>query len=117
MRISRSQVLAVVASTLHATPLAVGDAAVGAALEAEERDRLVRWARATSTPPRIVTRTVIVLLSAGGWSNARIASSLGVSRRTVALWKSRFAARGSQTLLVDEPGRGRKPGRNQQIVT
>jgi transposase len=115
MRISRSQILVIVNAALHA-PHAAGQPAL-AEMPAEERDRLVRWVRAATTPQRVVTRAVIVLLSAAGWSNVRVALALGVSRRTVALWKSRFAERGADTLLVDAPGRGRKPGRNHQIVS
>ena len=72
--------------------------------------------RSTTTSQRVVTRTAIILLVASGWSNARIASALGISRHTVTLWKARFAERGAATLHVDAPGRGRKPGRNPLIV-
>lgn len=86
-------------------------------LSADDRDHLVRWAHASTTRSRVVTRSLIVLLAACGWSNARIATAMGISRRTVALWKARFAEQGRHALLVDAPGRGRKHGRDHQIVS
>ena len=41
---------------------------------------------------------------------------MGVSRRTVALWKTRYLSGGAGTVLVDAPGRGRKPGRDAAAV-
>lgn len=82
----------------------------------DQRDELLRWSRAATTPQRVVTRSTIVLLAAAGWPDARIAAELGVSRRTVSLWRSRFAAGGAELLRVDAPGRGRKPGRNAALV-
>jgi transposase len=114
MRISRNQAVAVITTALQ-MPLRE-DSLRGIALDVEVRDTLMRWARGSSTPRRVATRSTVVLLASAGWSNARIALALGISRRTVALWKERFAGQGAQTLLVDAPGRGRKPGRNPQIV-
>lgn len=117
MRISNYQVLALVNHRLNASLklVAQGDGP-GVDLRAADRDRLVHWVRASTTPQRVVTRSVIVLMAASGWSNARIAAELGISRRTVALWKARFAGGGPDALLVDAPGRGRKPGRDAQLV-
>lgn len=77
---------------------------------------LLQWLRTPTTPPRIIKRTAVVLLSLAGWRDVRIAQELSVTRRTVALWRQRFAAGGAHALLVDAPGRGRKPGRNKEIV-
>lgn len=85
-------------------------------IEPQDRDEMLRMARAASTRPRIAMRMIVVLLAGAGWKDARIAAALGVSRRTVALWRARFAAGGMPALLVDAPGRGRKPGRNREIV-
>ena len=82
----------------------------------EQRDELLRWSRASTTPQRVVTRSTIVLLAAAGWADSRIAAELGISRRTVSLWRGRFAGGGTRLLLVDAPGRGRKPGRDASIV-
>jgi transposase len=88
------------------------------ALHVDDRDYLemMRWIRASTTPQRVVMRSVIVLLARAGWTNARSAAELGISRRTVALWKHRFQVAGCRALLVDAPGRGRKPGRNRAVV-
>lgn len=116
MRINRNQVLAIAQAALAASPnlTALGRGAIH--LDQAQADDLMRRVRAATTPQRVVRRSVVVLLSASGWSNARIATALGVSRHTVALWKSRFAGGGTAALLVDAPGRGRKPGRNHEIV-
>lgn len=119
MRITRQQILAIANAALTASPnLAAqgGQVYTRVHLTTDTRDRLARWVRAATTPQRVVRRSVVVLLAASGWSNARIATALGISRHTVALWKSRFAAGGADALLVDAPGRGRKPGRNRQVV-
>lgn len=82
----------------------------------DQREELLRWSRASTTPQRVVTRSTIVLLASAGWADSRIAAELGISRRTVSLWRSRFADGGTRLLLVDAPGRGRKPGRDGALV-
>jgi transposase len=115
MRISRYRVLALVAQAqsvscdVQSPPGRLG-------LDPSHRDLLARWARATTTPQRVIVRSVVVLLAKAGWRNAHIASDIGVSRRTVALWKQRFESHGPMSLLVDAPGRGRKPGRDMRLV-
>ena len=116
MRISRTQVLGVAQAALAAPPHVTVLSAWEVRLDPAHADDLVRWIRDATTPQRIVRRGSVVLLAAAGWSNSRIASALGISRHTAALWKSRFGAGGPQALLVDAPGRGRKPGRNRQVV-
>lgn len=116
MRISRAQVLSLVRSEVEASKPVSAATDDGLTLSAVQRTQLVRWVRATTTPQRVVTRSVVVLLAGRGWGDARIASELGVTRRTVALWRTRFARGGSGALLVDAPGRGRKPGRDREAV-
>jgi transposase len=87
------------------------------ALKAADRDVLLRWLRGSTTPQRVVVRSGVVLLADAGWSNTRIAQQLGVSRRTVALWKARYSRGGPTSVLVDAPGRGRKPGRDTHMVS
>ncbi len=77
-------------------------------LSAEQRALLERWAAAQKTPQSVAVRARIVLLSAAGESNSQVARTLGVSRPTVILWRSRFAAGGAQALTETKPGRGRK---------
>jgi len=75
----------------------------------EERALLERWARAEKTPQSVALRARIVLAAEAGESNSQIARTLGVSRPTVILWRSRFAEDGAQALTETKPGRGRKP--------
>ena len=74
-----------------------------------ERALLERWAKAQKTPQSVAVRARIVLAAAAGDSNSRIARTLGVSRPTVILWRSRFAEGGTAALTETKPGRGRKP--------
>src|SRR5436190_8693380 len=75
----------------------------------EQRGLLERWAAAQKTPQSVALRARIVLAAAAGESNSEIARTLGVSRPTVILWRSRFADGGAQALTETKPGRGRKP--------
>ena len=81
-----------------------------------DREELLRRLQTPGTGERVAVRTALVLLASVGWSDSRIASTLGVTRRTVALWRSRYIKGGCPALLVDAPGRGRKPGRNREII-
>jgi transposase len=74
-----------------------------------ERALLERWVGAQKTPQSVALRARIVLAAAAGVSNSEIARTLGVSRPTVILWRSRFAEGGAQALTETKPGRGRKP--------
>lgn len=117
MRISRGQLITIITSALDASPtLALTGPAGEHSFPDEQRDELLRWVRAASTPRRVVTRSTIVLLAAAGWTDSHIAAEVGVTRRTVALWRGRFVAAGARALLVDAPGRGRKPGRDRVAV-
>ena len=75
----------------------------------EQRAVLERWAGAQKTPQSVALRARIVLLASEGVSNSEIARTLGVSRPTVILWRSRFAEGGPPALTETKPGRGRKP--------
>ena len=83
----------------------------------EHLAKLERWVRAPTTSQRVVTRSLIALLASAGHPVAHIAAELGVTRRTVSLWRRRFAAGGPDALLADAPGRGRKKGRNPASVS
>ena len=71
-------------------------------------ETLSRWARARTTPARLVTRARIVLEAAAGLSKKAIATKLGIERRTVSLWEERYTARGIPGIETDEP-RGAPP--------
>src|SRR5438445_6535788 len=79
------------------------------ALSEEERALLERWAGAQKTPQSVAMRARIVLMAAEGESNSAIARTLGASRPTVILWRSRYAEGGAQALTGTRPGGGRKP--------
>ena len=80
-------------------------------------DEFLRWVRGRTTPQRVVVRSAVILLASAGWTNARVATHVGVSRRTVALWKTRYRSGGPRSILADAPGRGRKPGRDVAKVS
>jgi len=77
-------------------------------LPGRDRATLERWIRARTTPQRLVLRSRVVLLLAGGLSAREVGRRLGVSRHTVDLWRSRYMAEGCDSLAHDRPGRGRK---------
>jgi transposase len=82
----------------------------------EERTTLVRWSRGRSTPARLVQRARIVLLAAEGSMNCDIAEQLGTAKKTVSLWRSRFAGRRLEGIERDAQRSGRKPAIKQAIV-
>lgn len=77
-------------------------------LKDDERKLLVKWSRGRSTPARLVQRASIVLLAAKGMQNKDIADELGVMRRTVGRWRSRFVEGGLGALEKDLPRGGRR---------
>ena len=84
--------------------------AIAIVLSDEERDELDQRVRRRKTSHGAARRARIVLLAADGLSNTAIAEKLGVSRRTVGLWRPRFAERRLEG-LDDEP----RPGAPRKI--
>ena len=84
--------------------------AIAIVLSDEERDMLAQRVRRRKSSHGAARRARIVLLAADGLSNTAIAEKLGVSRRTVSLWRSRFAERRLEG-LADEP----RPGAPRKI--
>ncbi len=74
----------------------------------KERDELNRWRRSTGMPSGLVRRAHIILLVSEGKSLAQTARIVGVGRRIVRLWVSRFTEKRLDG-LKDKAGRGRKP--------
>ena len=74
-----------------------------------ERETLRRWSRGRATPARLVLRAKIVLAAADGSLNRDIAFELGTSRKTVGLWRERFAADRLKGHEKDAPRGGRTP--------
>ena len=78
-------------------------------LSDSDREQLERWLSAFGTPQQVVLRSKIVLAAAEGHSDGSIAQALEVNRKTVMLWRERFAQAGPDGLWEVAPGRGRKP--------
>jgi len=74
-----------------------------------DEEQLHCWLSAFGTPQQVALRSRIVLASAAGESDSLIADRLETNRKTVALWRKRFAAVGLESLWEIAPGRGRKP--------
>src|SRR5438309_1007461 len=79
-----------------------------ALLEADQQ-HLRQWLSAFGTPQQVALRSRIVLAAAEGQSDNAIAQRLEVNRKTVTLWRARFAQEGLDSLWEVAPGRGRKP--------
>ena len=77
-------------------------------LSRKERELLEGFVRAGTTPQKIALRIRIVLGSADGVANHRLAAELGTSRPTVLRWRQRFERAGLEGLLEDAPRPGRK---------
>lgn len=85
------------------------------ALTEEERNELKRWVRTTSMPSGLVRRARAILLVSEGKSLAETGRIVGMGRRIVRFWVSRFIEdriRG----LKDKPGRGRKPTFSPEVA-
>jgi transposase len=61
------------------------------------------------TPQQVALRCRIVLAAAEGQSDGAIAEQLSVNRKTVILWRRRFAEQRVDGLWEVAPGRGHKP--------
>jgi transposase len=79
------------------------------ALSPAEAQQLRQWISAHGTPQQVALRCRIVLAHSAGSSDAAIAEELSINRKTVILWRKRFAERRSDGLWEIAPGRGRKP--------
>ena len=78
-------------------------------LSVSDRDQIGRWLNAQGTPQQVVLRSRIVLAAAAAASDNAIAKHLAINRKTVMLWRTRFAEHGLTSLWEIAPGRGRKP--------
>lgn len=78
-------------------------------LNVDDQQQIQQWLKALGTPQQVVLRSRIVLAAAQGQSDTAIAQQLEINRKTVILWRQRFAAQGPKSLWEIAPGRGRKP--------
>ena len=74
-----------------------------------ERNTLTKWSRGRSTPARLVLRAKIILLASEGDLNQEIAARLKTSKKTVSLWRTRFADGRLEGIAKDAPRGGRSP--------
>ncbi len=87
--------------------------AVSITLTHDERATLQRSARGRSVEARRVLRAKIVLAAATGQQNKEIADELGTLRKTVALWRNRFAQQRLAGIEKDA-ARGGRPSTAKQ---
>lgn len=73
-----------------------------------DREQIERWLNAYVTPQQVALRSRIILAAAEGRSDSFIAQELDTNRKTVVLWRARFANKGVSSLWEVAPGRGRK---------
>jgi transposase len=85
-------------------------------LQEDEKQQLLQWAAAFGTPQQVCLRCRIVLAAATGQSDNSIAEQLAINRKTVTLWRDRFAQHGLKSLWEIAPGRGRKATYDQKKV-
>jgi len=83
-------------------------AAAPLTLSEDQQNQIGQWLAAMGTPQQVALRCRIVLAVACGESEAAVASALQINRKTVRLWRERFAAEGLKSLWEIAPGRGRK---------
>jgi transposase len=77
-------------------------------LSTRDREEIDRWLLAHGTPQQVALRSRIVLAAAAGRSDGAVARELEINRKTVMLWRARFAQEGIDSLWEVAPGRGRK---------
>ena len=78
-------------------------------LSPDQSSELQRWLAALGTPQQVALRSRIVLALADGATESEVAADNEVNRKTVRLWRKRFASGGLPALWEIAPGRGRKP--------
>ena len=82
----------------------------------EESRQLLTWSRGRSTPRRLVDRARIVLAAVEGKTNDQIAEELHLHRRTVGLWRRRFALLRLAGIEQDAPRTGRRPRLDREAI-
>jgi transposase/transcriptional regulator with XRE-family HTH domain len=78
-------------------------------LSSAAQEQIRQWLSAHGTPQQVALRCRIILAAAAGQAESAIATQWGTNRKTVRLWRTRFAQRGLEGLWEIAPGRGRKP--------
>jgi transposase len=90
--------------------------AVPIVLSAEDRKHLERLARGRKAPARIVERARIILLASEGMQNQEVAAICQVTRKTVGVWRRRFAKSGIVGIMKDAPRIGRRRILSEELI-
>lgn len=80
-------------------------------LSEEQKSQLRAYARGRKVERRLAERASIILLAAENADNLEIAAKLGISRQTVARWRTRFLKLGMVGIERDAP----RPGRSRTL--
>lgn len=78
-------------------------------LNSSQQQQIRQWLSAHGTPQQVALRCRIVLAAAAGQTENATARQMGTNRKTVTLWRARWAERGLESRWEIAPGRGRKP--------
>ena len=76
-------------------------------LDIDTREELEQLVRSRSQPHRLTQRVTDRFAAAAGLDNDAIGAELNITRQKAGRWRSRFAERGMDGILKEEPGRGR----------
>ena len=76
------------------------------AVSAIDRDEVGHWLSAHGTPQQVSLRGQIILAAADGPSDSAIARALAINRKTVTVWRARYAAGGLESLWKSHRGAG-----------
>ncbi len=90
--------------------------AIAIVLSAEEREELGTLARGRKVAVRVAERARIIQLAAEGKQNQEIAEICGATRRTVGIWRRRFAGKRVAGILKDAPRAGRRRSIAAEVI-
>ena len=68
------------------------------AVSAEQHQQIQQWLAAHGTPQQVALRCRIVEAASQGRGDSAIAAELEINRKTVILWRERFAQQGLASL-------------------
>ena len=82
----------------------------------EQRSRLERIVRASTSEQRLVTRARVALLAEKGLTNEEIGSLVGLCAHKVSKWRGRVAAEGVEGIADrPRPGGPRRYGHDERL--
>ena len=90
--------------------------AVEIVLSPAQRAEVEKLARGRAVAVRVAERARIVLLAAEGKQNQEIAEICEVTRRTVGVWRRRFAEKGISSIVKDAPRSGRRRSIREEVA-